>query len=151
MRTCVGPLVLLALFVVEAVAIRAQAQQPAPAAAVDGPLAPDQALAAFALEPGLRVELAAAEPTIESPVAIAFDENGLMYVAENRGYPTGPADAGQIALLEDPDGDGRYQRRATFAAGLSYPNGLLPWNGGLIVTCAGHFVSARHRRRWAGR
>jgi len=42
-----------------------KASEPAiSAAAVDGPLSPEQTLAAFALEPGLRIELAAAEPTV---------------------------------------------------------------------------------------
>src|SRR5579872_2589176 len=107
---------------------------------VDGPLAPDKALESFRLEPGLRIELVAAEPLIESPVAMAFDERGRLFVAENRGYPTGPGEgqppAGRIALLEDIDGDGRFEKRTDFATGLTFPNGVLPWNGGLIVTCA---------------
>ncbi len=77
---------------------------------------------------------------VESPVAIAFDERGGLYVAENRGYPTGPGEgqppAGRIARLEDTDGDGRMDRRTEFADGLTFPNGLMPWKGGLIVTCA---------------
>ncbi|MEZ5299801.1 MAG: hypothetical protein R3F11_03910 [Verrucomicrobiales bacterium] len=36
----------------------------------------------------------------------------------------------------DADGDGRYARKATFASGLRFPTGLLPWRGGLIVTDA---------------
>jgi putative membrane-bound dehydrogenase-like protein len=106
----------------------------------DGPLTPRQALAAFQLEPGLSIELVAAEPDVESPVALAFDDRGRLFVAENRGYPTGPGTgeppAGRIVLLEDLDGDGYFERRTHFAQGLSYPNGLMPWNGGLIVTCA---------------
>ena len=100
------------------------------------PLTPADALAAFQVEPGLRVELVAAEPLIESPVAVAFDARGRMFVAENRGYPTGPEDAGRIAMLEDTDHDGRYDRRSEFATGLSYPNGMLPWRDGMIVTAA---------------
>ena len=106
-------------------------------------------LDAFALAPGLRVELVAAEPLVDSPVAMAFDEQGYLYVAENRGYPTGPAEGepplGRIARLSDTDGDGRYDQRTEFATGLTFPNGVMPWRGGLIVTCArGHFVSQRH-------
>src|SRR5207253_2673078 len=63
-----------------------------------------------------------------------------LFVAENRDYPTGPGEgqppAGRIALLEDLDGDGRYETRRDFATGLTFPNGLMPWKGGLIVTCA---------------
>jgi putative membrane-bound dehydrogenase-like protein len=125
----------------------AQAQPPAgptrpdpSGGALDGPLGPEEAPRSFRLEPGLRLELVAAEPMIESPVALAFDERGRLYVAENRGYPTGPAPgqppAGRVAMLEDTDGDGRMDRRTDFARGLTFPNGVMPWKGGLLVTCA---------------
>ncbi len=110
------------------------------AAPVQSPLAPAEALKAFEVAPGLRVELVAAEPLVASPCAIAFDAKGRLFVAENRGYPIGPKEgekpAGVIAMLEDADGDGRMDKRTVFADGLSFPNGVLPWKGGLIVTCA---------------
>src|SRR5688572_17984463 len=105
-------------------------------------LSPDEALAAFELEPGYRIELAAAEPLITAPVAIAFDERGRMYVVENRGYP-GPLEGspdharlGTIALVEDGNGDGRFDKRTGFAADLSHPNGIMAWDGGVFVTAA---------------
>lgn len=111
--------------------------KPAP---LDGPLTPEKAPQSFRLEPGLRVELVAAEPLVVSPVALAFDERGRLYVAEDRGYPTGPGEGkppvGRVALLEDTDGDGRMDRRTEFAEGLTFPNGVLPWKGGVIVTCS---------------
>jgi glucose/arabinose dehydrogenase len=105
---------------------------------LDGPLSPEEAPSSFKLEPGLRLEMVAAEPLTASPVAMAFDERGRLYVAENRGYPTGPGEppVGRIAMLEDTDGDGRMDRRTEFARGLTYPNGVMPWKGGLIITCA---------------
>jgi putative membrane-bound dehydrogenase-like protein len=116
------------------------AQGAARAPSLDGPLTPERAQLTFRLEPGLRLELVAAEPLTASPVAIAFDERGRLFVAENRGYPTGPGAGkppeGRIAMLEDTDGDGRIDRRTEFAEGLTFPNGLMQWKGGLIVTCA---------------
>ncbi len=111
--------------------------------AAERPLSPspEDARRAFRVAPGLRVELAAAEPQAVDPVAIAFDEQRRMYVVENRGYPD-PMDGksapaiGRVALLEDRDGDGRYETRHEFATGLTYPNGVLPWRGGVFVTCA---------------
>ena len=110
------------------------------AAPLPSPLSPADALKAFEVAPGLRVELVAAEPLVASPCAIAFDPKGRLFVAENRGYPIGPKEgekpAGVIALLEDTDKDGRMDKRTVFADGLTFPNGVLPWEDGVIVTCA---------------
>jgi putative membrane-bound dehydrogenase-like protein len=105
-------------------------------------LSPAEALASFVIEPGYRIDLVAAEPLVQSPVAIAFDDRGRMYVVENRGYPDPlegeppAAPQGAIALLIDTDGDGRYDARTDFATGLTYPNGVMAWDGGVFVTMA---------------
>jgi putative membrane-bound dehydrogenase-like protein len=112
-------------------------------------LSPDDALKAFELgDQQLRIELVAAEPLVESPCAIAFDEAGRLFVAENRGYPnTASPPLGSIALVEDTDGDGRMDKRTVFADGLTFPNGVLPWKGGLIVTCAPDVLYLRDNNR----
>ena len=108
--------------------------EPAPVA---GALSPEDAAKSFQVADGLRVELVAAEPLVASPCAMAFDERGRLFVAENRGYPnTAEPPQGVIAMLEDTDGDGRMDKRTVFADGLTYPNGVMPWKGGLIVTCS---------------
>ena len=101
-------------------------------------LSPEEALKAFELgDSALKVELVAAEPLVESPCAMAFDEAGRLFVAENRGYPNlASPPQGDIVLLKDTDGDGRMDERTVFADGLTFPNGVMPWKGGLIVTCA---------------
>jgi putative membrane-bound dehydrogenase-like protein len=112
------------------------------AQAVAGPLTPEQALREFDIEPGYRIELVASEPLIRDPVAMAFDERGRLFVVENRGYPdpldpsTPPSREGVVALLEDVDGDGRFDKRSEFATDLTYPNGVMPWRGGVFVTSA---------------
>lgn len=102
---------------------------------------PAEALKQFQLEPGLRIELVAAEPLVVDPVAFAFDEDRRLYVAEMRGYPDPiggnvQTNTGRIALLEDEDGDGRYERRREFATGLGWVNGIMVWRGGVFVTAA---------------
>ncbi len=113
-------------------------------AALKSPLAPQEAVKHFQLAPGLRIELAACEPQIESPVAMAFDEDGRLWVVEMRDYPNGPPKGqlsqGRIRILEDRDGDGFFERSRLFADNLLFANGLLPWKGGVIVTAAPHIV-----------
>jgi len=46
-----------------------------PARAIDGPLTPEQSLQYLKTEPGLRVELVAAEPLVVDPVAVASLES----------------------------------------------------------------------------
>ncbi len=99
-------------------------------------VSPDAERASFRLaDPALTVELVAAEPNIISPVAITWDARGRMFVAEMIDYPLGPA-GGQIRMLEDRDRDGLYGAATVFADRLPFPNSVLPWNGGLLVTAA---------------
>jgi putative membrane-bound dehydrogenase-like protein len=90
------------------------------------------------LEKGLKLKLIASEPLVVSPVAFAFNEQGDLYVVEDRGYPDTipPAHEGRIVRLEDRNGDGVYDQQTVFATGFTYPNGILPWKGGFFVTCA---------------
>src|SRR5689334_4619217 len=100
------------------------------------PLSPQQELATFHFaDPNLTAELIAAEPDIVAPVAIAWDADGRLFVAEMTDYPSGPV-SGRIRLLEDRDGDGRYERATVFAENIAFPNGVMPWNGGVLVTAA---------------
>lgn len=92
----------------------------------------DSALDHLRIEPGYRVELVAAEPLIEAPVWIQFDEFARLWVVEMVGYMRDAEGAGEtepsgrIAILEDTDGDGSMDRRTTFASGLVMPRGVLP-------------------------
>jgi putative membrane-bound dehydrogenase-like protein len=109
-----------------------------PGTAPAGPLSPKEELATLRVPKGLRIELVASEPDVVDPVAMAFDEDGRMFVAEMRGYPngglgTGTITSGQVRLLEDKSGDGHYQATRVYADGLRFPTGVMPWKGGLIV------------------
>lgn len=108
------------------------------------PLSPEEARKLFQVDAGLRVELVASEPQIESPVAMAFDERGRLWVVEMLDYPNGPAPGGKpegrVKVLEDTDGDGRYETAKVFAEGLLYANGVFPWKNGVVVTMAPQIV-----------
>ncbi|HEX5269959.1 MAG TPA: PVC-type heme-binding CxxCH protein [Gemmataceae bacterium] len=105
---------------------------------------PKEEQKAFRLPTGLRIELVASEPQIESPVAMAFDEDGKLWVVEMRDYPNGPKPGekpqGRIMVLEDKDGDGFYETATVFADNLLFANGIMPWKGGVIVTMAPQIV-----------
>jgi putative membrane-bound dehydrogenase-like protein len=105
------------------------------------PLSPREECATFRLQKGFHAELVACEPDVVDPVAMAFDEDGRLYVAEMRGYPnagvaTGNISSGRIVRLEDRDGDGYFETATVFADGLRFPTGLMPWRGGLLVANA---------------
>ncbi|MEK0446511.1 MAG: hypothetical protein RLZZ399_1832 [Verrucomicrobiota bacterium] len=106
---------------------------------VPKPLTPEEELATFKLPPGFHAELVAAEPMIESPVALSWDEKGRLFVCEMRGYMQDIEAAGEdqpngrVVLLEDTDGDGKMDKRTIFADQLVMPRAILWTQGGLLV------------------
>lgn len=74
------------------------------------------------------------EPDVIDPVAMTFDERGRIYAVEMRDYPMGDSPAGRVRLLEDKDGDGRYETSSVFADNLKLPNGVMVWRKGILVT-----------------
>lgn len=107
-------------------------------------LTPQETLASFRLPEGLEIELVASEPLVTDPVAISFDEQGRLFVVEYRDYPVGPPEGqpplSRIRLLEDTDGDGQMDKSHIFAEQLSFAQGIMAWNGGLLVTKAPEVV-----------
>ncbi|MBI1246328.1 c-type cytochrome [bacterium] len=104
------------------------------------PRSPEEELASFQIEPGYHVELVAAEPLVMDPVAIAFDIQGRMFVAEYSDYPIGPSDPNadplsRIVMLEDTNGDGQMDKRTVFADKLTFCHSLIPYMGG-VLACA---------------
>src|SRR6266851_7427197 len=134
-------LLILALGIVTYRFPRASCAQTSDGKTHSGPLTASEEQSTFQLPPGFRVELVACEPNVVDPVAIAFDENGRMYVAEMPGYPngglgTGDIHSGRIKLLEDRDGDGFYEHGTTFAEDLRFPTSVMPWRGGILASVA---------------
>jgi len=103
------------------------------------PLSPEEAMKAFAVEKGFRIELVASEPMIESPVAISFDDQGRLYVCEMRGYmhdlagSTEKEPTGRVSLLEDTDGDGRMDKATAFLDKVVMPRAVMAVNGGALI------------------
>jgi putative membrane-bound dehydrogenase-like protein len=101
------------------------------------PLSPEQSQEAWQIDGDYEIELVAAEPIVRDPVDVVWDENGQMFVAEMGDYPlpteTGPL-MSRIRVLSDEDGDGRMDKATTWADHLDHVQGMVPMNGGLLIT-----------------
>ena len=101
------------------------------------PKEPAEALKTFQILPGFHIEQVAAEPLVRDPIAMGFDENGRLFVVEMCDYSEQDKDfLGSIRLLEDADGDGRFEKSTVFADKLSWPTALVCYGGGLFVGAA---------------
>ncbi len=122
-------------------------------ATMQKPLAPEESRKHAITPEGFRVELFASEPLLAGkPLAMCFDGDGAVYVAESVDYPNdlvepakedpaAPVDGhDRIVKLTDTDGDGKADRRDVFAEKLSIPTSLLAHDGGLIVAMAPNMV-----------
>jgi putative membrane-bound dehydrogenase-like protein len=108
--------------------------------------APADAPATMRIRPGFALDLAVAEPLLASPVAIAWDEDARLFVAEMRGYSEDQGERlGRIRLLHDDDRDGTYDRATVFAADLAWPTAVVAWGGGIFVGDAPDIVFLRDR------
>lgn len=100
-----------------------------------GPKSPQQSLRCLQPKPGFVAELVAAEPLVRDPIAFAWGPDGRLWVVEMTDYPLG-GQRGSVKVLEDADGDGRYDKAVTFLTDLDFPTSVLPWRNGVLVTCA---------------
>ncbi|NDC64528.1 MAG: hypothetical protein EBZ59_11220, partial [Planctomycetia bacterium] len=130
------------------------------------PRSPDESLRAMRLPDGFTATLAAAEPLVMDPVFIDWDERGRMWVAEMGDYPLAEGEAtsdgkitwqdgvpgegagrglqaGRVRILEDADGDGRYEKSTLFLDGLRHVTGLACWKGGVFVASVPDIFHAR--------
>ena len=99
------------------------------------PYSPGKSISSMEVAPGYRVELVVSEPDVVSPVAMDIDEDGRMYVVEDRAYPLDvKGKVGRVKLLEDTNGDGRPDKTTVFADNLVMPTGVMRWRKGILVT-----------------
>jgi len=110
-------------------------------------ISPTEALKKNHLPAGFRLELAACEPQVLDPVAFDWDPSGRLWVVEMADYPLGVDGkgkrGGRIRVLEDRDEDGRFETSRLFASNLSFPNGILTWRDGVLVSAAPEILFLR--------
>ncbi len=110
------------------------------------PKSPAEALASFRVRAGFRVELVAAEPIVIDPIEFEWGADGRLWVVEMRDYPLGLDGKGQpggvIKILEDTDGDGRYDRAIPFLENIAFPSSVMPWRRGALIAAAPDLIYA---------
>ncbi len=102
-------------------------------------LSPEESLKSFYLPKGYHMELVASEPMIKDPVAITWDGNGRMYVAEMLTYMNDANATGErlpwsrIMLLEDTNNDGKMDKSTVFVDSLLLPRMMQSVGNSLLV------------------
>ncbi|HEX3599694.1 MAG TPA: neutral/alkaline non-lysosomal ceramidase N-terminal domain-containing protein, partial [Lacipirellulaceae bacterium] len=105
-----------------------------------------ESLAAIKVHDGLRVELVASEPLVQSPVAIDFGPDGKLWVAEMRDYGCKDNEVcppnGRVSVLEDRDSDGIYETSTVFLDKIAEPMGVKVWRKGVLISAAPDLIYA---------
>ena len=128
------------------IALAAAATCQAETAGVDAPArdTSQRSAAPIHVPEGFIVEQVAAPPLVEHPMMACFDDHGRLFVAEAAGLNL-RADAllkkppNRIRLLEDTDGDGRFDKSTTFADQMTMPMGAAVVSRALL-----HGFAAQH-------
>ena len=125
----------------------ANAVQPPAPQAFEQPLlegaTAEAAAKAMKLPPGFRAIVAAAEPDVMQPIAFTLDHRGRMWVAEAYSYPHRQPDdkaRDRILILEDTNGDHKFDKRKVFIEGLNLVSGLEVGFGGVWVGAAPYLM-----------
>lgn len=94
----------------------------------------------FILKEGFEIKIIAAEPLLDSPLAMTFDEKGRIWAVELPGYMRDiegsdeDAPDGKIVILTDKNKDGVMDHREIFMDNMIAPRTILPAYGGLLYS-----------------
>ncbi len=100
----------------------------------------EEAAKAFQLPPGCEATVFAAEPEVQNPIAMTWDDRGRLWVAENYTY----AEKGvrlemslrdRVLILEDTDWDGKADKRTVFTDDVQVLTSVEVGRGGTWLMC----------------
>ena len=102
---------------------------------------PADTLKGISLPDGFRVQLSAAEPAVQQPIAMAWDSRGRLWVAECYTYAESRVNfdlrlKDRILIFEDTDNDGVFDRRKVFWDQASQLTSIVLGFGGVWAACA---------------
>jgi putative membrane-bound dehydrogenase-like protein len=103
-------------------------------------MTPEQAVASFQVPSGFRVQVFAAEPDVQNPIAMAWDSRGRLWIAENYTYAERPLKfevkyRDRVLIFEDTDGDGRSDRRKVFTDDVQMLTSVEVGRDGVWLVC----------------
>ena len=113
------------------------------------PLSAEEALRAFKVAPGYRIELVAEAPLVRHPTVLQFAPDGRLWVVEMTGYmedfdgTTEAQPKGSVVVLSDTDGDGRMDKRTVFLDNIILPRALVLHRDGALVGAPPHLWFCR--------
>ena len=102
-------------------------------------LTPTEEAKTFDIRDGYKMELVMSDPTLKEPVAIAFDGDGRMFVAEMRTYMQNIdgrdelIPKSRVSVHWSSKHNGVYDKHAIYADNLVLPRMLMPLSDGVLI------------------
>jgi len=146
----------------DAARLAKQNEMPPPDLVKFSGLTAEEAAKAITMPPGFKATLFAGEPDVQQPIAFSIDDRGRLWVAEGFTYPIRvghpPETASKssdptpeqlkdilngkdrIIVLEDTDGDGRFNKRTVFMEKLNLVSGIEIGFGGIWIGAAPYLM-----------
>ncbi len=113
-------------------ALASAQSDPARPLASNEAFSPAETAARMVVPPGFSVQVIAGEPDVVQPIAYTIDDRGRLWVLENTNYPESPGKPkDRIIVLEDADGDGKFEKRTVFWDKATFSSGLAVGFGGV--------------------
>ena len=114
------------------------------AVAQDSPLSLAESAKRMTLPKGFRATLFAGEPDVVQPMAFDIDDRGRLWIVESMIYPKwitdGSEGSDRIVILEDEDGDGKYDTRKVFWDKGTNLSGIALGFGGVWLTAVPNLI-----------
>ena len=104
------------------------------------PPSAEESAKAFSLPDGVKVKVWASEPKVQNPIAMAWDSQGRMWIAENYTYASRKIRfdlslRDRVIVLSDEDGDGRAEIRKVFTDEVQMLTSVEVGHGGVWLMC----------------